>query len=269
MKAPAAKSQIKSSQAAQALRNAIVQPALRVLTVLAVAIWASPFAMALEFGPLKGPVLGTGTKTLVVILHGDGGPGRYDTMAANLAKSVPSATVVALNRPGYGNGKYRSPGIGGGSVADLYTKRNNDALASTLLAMKASLKPRKVIVIGHSGGAGQMGSVIGRFPGIADTVLLVSCPCDVPKWRISRRGKNSWTRSQSPHQFIQGIASKTNVIVVIGDKDGNTRPRFSEQYTAAAKAAGKKVSLVVIPNGTHTWSTLEPTVTKILLKEMR
>jgi len=233
------------------------------------ALFLAPMVQAFEFGPLKGPVLGSGNKTLVVILHGDGGPGRYDKMAARLAKSVPSATVVALNRPGYGSGKYRSPGRGGGSLGDLYTKSNNDALAKTLKSMKASLKPGKVIVIGHSGGAGQMGSVIGRYPGIADTVFLVSCPCDVPNWRISRRGKNNWTSSQSPHKYVNGISSKTRIFVVIGANDGNTKPKFSEQYTAAGKAAGKKVSMIVIPSGSHTWSTLEPTVTKLLLKEMR
>lgn len=226
-------------------------------------------AQAFEFGPLKGPVYGSGSKTLVVILHGDGGPGRYDGMAAALAKAVPSATVVALNRPGYGRGKYRSPGRGGSSMGDLYTKQNNDALAKTLLSMKASLKPRKMVVIGHSGGAGQMGSVIGRYPGIADVVLLVSCPCDVPSWRLSRRGKNNWTSSQSPQDYVKGISSKSRVILVVGAKDSNTKPRFSEAYVAAAKAAGKKTSLVLISGGSHTWSTLEPTVTKILLKEMR
>lgn len=239
------------------------------ITALALTLCLAPLASAFEFGPLKGQVYGGGNKALVVILHGDGGPGRYDGMAAALAKAVPNTTVVTLNRPGYGSGKYRSPGRGGGSVADLYTKRNNDALAKTLIAMRASLKPRKLIVMGHSGGAGQMGSVIGRYPGIADSVALVSCPCNVPMWRMSRRGKNNWRQSQSPLDHVAGIAGNTRITIVVGSNDSNTRPRFSEEYHEAARAAGKKATLTIIPQANHSWSTLEPTVTNILVKEMR
>ncbi|MCB1368823.1 MAG: alpha/beta fold hydrolase [Rhodobacteraceae bacterium] len=239
------------------------------LAAIVVVLVLAPLANAFEFGPLKGPVHGDGNRALLVILHGDGGPGRYDKMAAALAKAVPGSTVVALNRPGYGNGKYRSPGRGGASLGDLYTKPNNDALAQTLIAMRASLKPRKLIVMGHSGGSGQMGSVIGRYPGIADSVVLVSCPCDVPKWRISRPGAHRWPLSQSPLDHVGGISPHTRIIVVIGANDDNTRLPFSREYVAAAKAAGKSVSMVVIPNGNHFWSTLEPTVTNILVKEMR
>ncbi len=244
--------------------RALISPILVALLLL-----VATAATAFEFGPLKGEVYGNGTKNLVVILHGDGGPGRYDNFAKRVANSTPNATVVTLNRPGYGRGKYRSKGRGGSSLGDLYTKRNNDLLAKTLIAMKASLKPKKIIVIGHSGGSGQMGSVIGRYPGISNTVMLVSCPCNVPKWRISRRGKNNWTSSQSPLNYVSKISGRTHIYVVIGVKDSNTKLPFSEEYTAAAKAAGKKVTFVSIPNGTHTWSTLEPTVEKLLAKEMR
>ncbi|MBZ0128160.1 MAG: lysophospholipase [Rhodobacteraceae bacterium] len=239
------------------------------LTAAIVTLVLAPLANAFEFGPLKGPVHGNGNQVLLVILHGDGGPGRYDKMAAALAKAVPGSTVVALNRPGYGNGKYHSPGRGGASLDDLYTKPNNDALAQTLIAMRASLKPKKLIVMGHSGGSGQMGSVIGRYPGIADSVVLVSCPCDVPKWRMARRGRNTWQTSESPLDHVGGVARKTRIILVVGSKDSNTSPRYSEEYHAAARAAGKNVTLNIIPGATHTWSTLEPTVTNILVKEMR
>lgn len=253
-------------------RSALYQTTFRlggIVAAILLALVLTPLAQAFEFGPLKGPAYGNGNKVLLVILHGDGGPGRYDGMAAALAKAVPNATVVTLNRPGYGSGKYRSPGRGGGSLDDLYTKANNDALAKTLIAMRASLKPKKLIVMGHSGGSGQMGSVIGRYPGIADSVVLVSCPCNVPKWRLSRRGKNNWRQSQSPLDHIAGISPRSRIIIVIGANDDNTRLPFSEEYFAAAKAAGKTVSMTVIPNGNHSWSTLEPTVTNILLKEMR
>jgi len=226
--------------------------------------------LAESFGPLEGFRWGGGTKNIVVIIHGDGGPGRYDSFAGALASRYKNSTIITLLRPGYKQGKLRSKGTGGYSVGDQYTKKNNRLVAEALQAIKGNLKARKLIVIGHSGGAAQLGTIIGRFPGIVDTALLVSCPCDVPNWRISRRGKNKWLKSQSPDKFISGIPLSTKVYVVIGERDANTRFRFSKKYVEKSAALGKSnVVLTPIPGGTHSWSTLEPTVGKILAQEMR
>ncbi|EBA03495.1 hypothetical protein RB2150_02529 [Rhodobacteraceae bacterium HTCC2150] len=143
-------------------------------------------------------------------------------------------------------------------------------VADALAAIKANLNGRKLIVMGHSGGAGQLGTIIGRYPGIVDTALLVSCPCNVPKWRISRRGKNNWLQSQSPHNYIKKIPGNTKVLVVIGQHDANTKPIFSREYVKNAHVAGKgNVSLITIPNGTHKWPTLQGTVDKIIAQDVR
>jgi hypothetical protein len=223
---------------------------------------------ALDMAKMTGEIWGGGNRNLVVILHGDGGPGRYDGFAQAIAKANSGTTVVTLNRPGYGYKGKSSPGVGNNGP-DLYTARNNDYVAEALIAMRADLKPRRLVVVGHSGGSGQLGSIIGRYPGIADVALLVSCPCNVPKWRQSRRGTNSWIKSQSPHDYVATIPSRMPVVVVVGDGDSNTYPRFSTEYVNLAKASGKSAQLVLLNGATHTWSTLESGVGAILAKYLK
>jgi pimeloyl-ACP methyl ester carboxylesterase len=225
-------------------------------------------AMALDMAKMTGEVWGSGNRNLVVILHGDGGPGRYDNFAKSVAALKSGTTVVTLNRPGYGYKGKSSPGIGNNGP-DLYTKRNNDYVASALAAMKKDLRPGRLIVIGHSGGSGQLGTIIGRYPGLVDVAFLVSCPCNVPKWRQSRRGTNNWTKSQSPHDHIKSVPARMPVLVIVGDRDSNTRPKFSEEYVEISKSAGKSAQLVMLRGGTHTWSTLEASVRKLVSKYLK
>lgn len=225
-------------------------------------------ALAFEFGPLKGEVWGAGNRALIVILHGDGGPGRYDGFADRLARTYKNTTVVTLNRPGYGRKGLRSPGSSGGG-RDHYTKRNNDLLAQTLSDMKSRLNPRRMIVIGHSGGSGQLGSIIGRYPGVVPVAILGACPCDVPRWRVSRRGSNQWTSSQSPLDYVATISRKTKVYAVTGLRDGNTKPKFARAYVALARQHGKNATLIEPPKGTHSWRTIEPAVADIIRKELK
>lgn len=224
--------------------------------------------LAQSLAPLTGEVWGSGNKNVVVVLHGDGGPGRYDSFAAKMAKTHRGSTIITLNRPGYRYKGKKSPGRGG-NIADLYTKKNNDLLAASLKSIKSSTGTRNLVVMGHSGGAGQLGTVIARFPGVVNTALLVGCPCDVPSWRISRKGKNNWTRSQSPLRFVKKIPKSTQVMAIVGSRDSNTKPRFSEKYVKAAKSAGKNAQLIVVPKGTHSWSNYQSTVESVLRKVVK
>ena len=70
--------------------------------VLCICIFIFPTSLfADDFGPLKGFTLGNGKSNAIVILHGDGGPGRYDAFAAQLAKKHRNSTIITLLRPGY------------------------------------------------------------------------------------------------------------------------------------------------------------------------
>lgn len=224
-------------------------------------------AMAFEFGPLVGKVWGSGNRNLIVILHGDGGPGRYDGFAKAFAARHPGTTLVTLLRPGYRQGSLRSPGSS--QKRDHYTAKNNDLVAATLASMKKSLRPRRLIAVGHSGGSGQLGTIIGRHGGIVDVALLVSCPCDVPNWRVSRKGTNNWLHSQSPLKYVKTIPRSTKVIAITGKNDGNTKVRFPKKYVEAAKAAGKNASHIIIPRANHDWRTLAPSVEQVLTTQLK
>ncbi|MDF1856896.1 alpha/beta hydrolase [Pseudooceanicola sp.] len=212
---------------------------------------------ALDLGPLKGEVFGQGNRNLVVVLHGDSGPGngRMSAFARTIAAQAPGSTVVALTRPGFNGKGGRSPGEN--SSKDHYTKRNNQLVAQSLSAMRKALKPGRTIVVGHSGGAAQTAIVNGSYPGLIDVAILAGCPCNVPAWRVSRRGSNNWTQSQSPHDFAQGLRKGSTVILLTNARDTNTLPRFAEEYAALAKKAGARVTLQIPSGGGHNFSNYE------------
>ncbi|WP_088621927.1 S9 family peptidase [Oceanicola sp. 22II-s10i] len=226
-------------------------PALMAIMALALP------AAALDMGQLKGEVFGQGNRNLVVVLHGDSGPGegRMSDFAKSVAAQAPGSTVVALTRPGFSGRTGRSPGEN--SSKDHYTKRNNQLLAQSISAMRQSLKPGRTIVVGHSGGAAQTAIVNGLYPGLIDVAVLVGCPCNVPAWRVSRKGSNNWTQSQSPHDVVGGLRKGTTVILLTNRGDSNTLPRFAEEYAALAKRAGARVTLQIPSGGGHGFRTYQ------------
>ncbi len=239
-------------------------------TAFALALVLSFFgtlASALDMSPLKGVTWGSGNKNLVVILHGDGGTGRYDGYAASLAKAAKGTTVVTLTRPAFRGRTGGSPGNNG--QKDHYTKRNNKLLAQSLATMKKSLGAKRLIVVGHSGGSGQLGTVVGAYPGIVDVAILAACPCDVPNWRVHRRGRNQWTQSQSPHKFAHKVPRSTKVYAVSFQGDRNTKPVFAETYYQIAKAAGVNISFSAPAGGSHSWSDYAPVVDKYIRQNLR
>jgi len=192
----------------------------------------------------------------VVFLHGDvsrGGPANYHYKIANqIAAQNGSATVIALLRPGYYDGKGKTSPGNNYNRKDQYTPQNNKLVAQTLISIKKAYPNRRLIVIGHSGGAAQLGSVIGQYPGIVNTAVLLSCPCHLddwlrghPKWRLR------WKRSQSPHSFITRLSAKTRIIAITGANDKNTFPSLALNYVKAAKQKRIPARAVIVPGGNH------------------
>lgn len=204
--------------------------------------------------------------TLVVILHGDlsrGGAADYHVPIAREIGERPGVIAVALVRPGYPDGR---GGVSQGSHSgrrDHYTAENNAIVADALRTLTAAHGASRTVVIGHSGGAAQTGAIIGRFPEVADAAMLVSCPCDVRKWR--RMGNRSaWRRSQSPIEFADGVAADMRLVALTGGSDGNTRPILAEEYVAALTARGVDARFVLIPERGHGFNGLWPTVRREL-----
>ncbi|WP_299354023.1 alpha/beta hydrolase [uncultured Shimia sp.] len=250
----------------------MIQISKRLLSMIAFLIFTLP-AFAQSPGPLQGKVYGSGNRALVVVQHGDvssGGAANYHyDFARSVARANKNVTVFALLRPGYSDGKgLKSKGSNSGR-RDHYTKTNNKLVAQTIQAMAKQVGTSKIIGVGHSGGAAQLGGVLGLAPGLLDSAILVSCPCDIATWR-SKRGKSAWPKSasQSPHKQISKIAKGTRITLVVGTNDSNTFPDLSKDYVAAAKARGLSAQYVPVNGAGHGFSGTQSTVRKLVKTEI-
>jgi pimeloyl-ACP methyl ester carboxylesterase len=159
-----------------------------------------------------------------------------------------------MQRPGYRSELGVSDGESGPGDDD-YTSRNAEIIAVALGSLRSFNPGKKILLIGHSGGAAMTALVASRFPGSADAYLLGACPCDVPawrQWRSSSAGKGgAWSRSLSPLAEAEKIGPGTLISMVVGNKDENTLPQFSEAYARALQARGVKIRATYAMNATH------------------
>ena len=221
----------------------------------ALAMLAALPASAQDFGPLVGTVFGSGEDALVVFLHGDvsgGGDATYHERAMQQLTARNRGVVgVALVRPGYSNGRETSPGTNH-DRRDQYTAENLALVAETLQSLRQAYPADRFIVVGHSGGAATLGGILGMYPGLVETAILVSCPCDIDRWR-SEVGRRPFPRSepQSPDLWIDAIAPETQIILLTGADDDNTFPALAEDYGAATAARGIATEVIIVPGAGH------------------
>jgi pimeloyl-ACP methyl ester carboxylesterase len=195
--------------------------------------------------------------TLIVVVHGDisdGGAATYHVaFAQTLAR--PGAIVVALTRPGYTDGQGRvSQGNTFGRL-DNYTPANVAAVGGAIAALRNYHRPRRVIYVGHSGGAAIGGVLIGRARGLIDAAVLVSCPCDIPRW-LRERHQPAWQRSLSPSLHGPRVPRATRVAVIAGDADTNTFPAQAEDYVKGLARRGVDARFILLQGAGHGLSTL-------------
>ncbi|PID37331.1 MAG: hypothetical protein CR993_00850 [Rhodobacterales bacterium] len=227
---------------------------------------------AQDFGPLVGASFGKGREAVVVFLHGDMSNGRAPTyhqaLMRSLSDAAPQVTAIAMYRPGYGDGFVKlSPGDNNGRW-DQYTADNNDLLAETLQSLREGYPESRLVVAGHSGGAAQLGAVMGRYPGLVDVAILISCPCDFPVWRAGRNRQLVRSADQNPIDLISGIDPATRILAVTGKRDRNTFPKLAKAYVAAARAAGLDATLELVPEADHWNDKLKARVLEIMLEEV-
>lgn len=201
--------------------------------------------------PLTGESYGNGSDALIVLMHGDvsrGGPAKYmHPFAQRVSQRYPQATVVSLLRPGYSDGNLTSPGTNH-NRRDQYTAENNRLVGETIANLKAAHPGAKMIVMGHSGGAAQLGAVIGQRAGLVDGAILLACPCDVKRWRAPFR---PFPRSQSPIDFAATTSPATQVIAITGANDDNTYSDLARSYVSALQTGGVNAKFVEVPNAGH------------------
>jgi pimeloyl-ACP methyl ester carboxylesterase len=178
-------------------------------------------------------------RDLIVVVHGDtssGGPA--DTLFPFAQRLAGTGVVaVALLRPGYSDKAGRTSGGDNHGRVDSYTPANIAAIGNAIEALKKHYQPARTILVAHSGGAAISGVLIGKIPGIVQAAVLISCPCDLARWRKERSG-SAWTRSESPSSYIQKVPTSTTVIAITGTEDDNTRPGLAEDYVAQLAKRG-------------------------------
>jgi pimeloyl-ACP methyl ester carboxylesterase len=206
---------------------------------------------------------------LLVVLHGDqprnpscptkecGEPDYQDAFAAKGAAGR-DVIAVGLLRPGYTDPRGNtSDGVRGETTGDNYNTRNTDAIAAAIVELKRRYHSRQVVIAGHSGGAAIAANILARHSNLIDAALLVSCPCDVEKWRehmFQRTQYSGFLRpvdTLSPIDLIDGLSKQVAVTMMVGSEDTIAPPSLSESYQAKAVKLGKRVRLVRVDGKEH------------------
>jgi pimeloyl-ACP methyl ester carboxylesterase len=192
---------------------------------------------------------------LVVVVHGDISDGGAATYHAAFARGLgrPGVVAVALIRPGYVDAAGRKSEGSTLDRSDNYTAANVAAIAGAIDALKKHYRARRVIYVGHSGGAAIGGVLVGRRPGLVDAAVLVSCPCDIARW-LHERGRPPWPRSLSPDFFIARVPTTTELIAITGTGDANTFPALAQDYVARLTARGVPARFVAVEGAGHGFS---------------
>ena len=216
-------------------------------------------------GRLKAQVYSTtpssARPTLVIVLHGDvfdptpsyqyafaqaltegfDAPAMPDRVRARLRTQPDLHDIVAagLLRPGYtDNAGDRSDGRRGEARGDNYTAEAVDAVATAARTLARRFMARRVVLVGHSGGATIAAIVLGRHPEVADAALLVACGCGA-------------TRSLQPLDVARGIRQDVTVRLLVGAEDAVTPAEQSRRYAEVLRQRGLDAQVTVLPGLGH------------------
>ena len=199
-------------------------------------------------------------KTLVFVLHGDAPfakPSYHYAFAAEAAK-LPGVRAIGILRPGYEDKDGDiSPGVRGLTTGDNYTPDRVDAIARAIARIEARYPGARHIVVGHSGGAAITADLAALRPDLVDGVLLVSCPCDLPKWRAFMKKKIPQAPFEQPVDSYNSIAlvprlsPRLALSMMVGSADDTAPPDLTQAYAAAARSHGIAVDLRILPGKPH------------------
>ena len=194
------------------------------------------------------------TETLMVMLHGDtsrGGPVDY---AFRFAKRFagPIVTAVGMARPGYPAYGRKSSGTATRSQSRnaKFRLKEIQSIGAAISRLKTYHQADRLILVGHSGGAIISGVLLGSQPNLVDGVILISCPCDVPRWRRERH-RRPLASAQSPHKWLKKARLDVRIIAITGSKDRNTFPRLAKSYVKAAHKSGIQAQYVEVASAGH------------------
>jgi len=197
---------------------------------------------------------------LVVVVHGDSpdGPPTYQyRFAEQAAAAISDAVVAAVLRPGYSDGEDSSDGMRGYTTGDNYTPEVVNAVASVLSELNDRYHPRRVILIGHSGGAAIVGDLLGQPGRAVDGALLISCPCDLEEWRKHMqlvKGGAIWerpVRSLSPLALVESVPASAKIWLLVGSDDQIAPSALTLAHADALRNRHVAVNVTIAPGLGH------------------
>ena len=206
--------------------------------------------------------------TLVVALHGDifdptpsyqyafaqaltqgfAAPAMPQPVRARLGTHPNIEDVVAagLLRPGYtDNAGDHSDGERGEARGDNYTAEVVDAVATAARALAQRYMARRVVLVGHSGGATIAALVLGRHPEVADAALLVACGCGE-------------THSLQPLDMTANVRSDVTIRLLVSEDDEVTPPSQSRRYAEVLRKRGVDAQVTALPGLGHNIMFTQP-----------
>lgn len=196
-------------------------------------------------------------ETLAVFIHGDSGRGSGGWMtdymfteAQFISTTYPDVVGVGILRPGFrdieGN---RSPGANYGGFVLAATQEANDAIARTIVHLKEKHGAKRVIGIGHSGGAVILGVLIGSHPGLFDGVVLVGMVCDL--WKMTYTGGYRVSHAKGPVDYVDDVPQGTVIRTITGERDTLTKPLFAQNCVSKWKERGLDAEAIIVPGANH------------------
>jgi pimeloyl-ACP methyl ester carboxylesterase len=197
---------------------------------------------------------------LVIVVHGDSpdGPPTYQyRFAERAAAAISDAVVAAVLRPGYSDGEDSSDGMRGFTTGDNYTPEVVNAVATVLSELRDRYHPRRVILVGHSGGAAIVGDLLGQQGAAVDGAVLVSCPCDLTEWRKhmqSVKGGAIWerpVRSLSPLALVDNVPASAKIWLLVGSDDQIAPSALTLAYAEALRNRNVAVNVTIAPGLGH------------------
>ncbi|NVJ69485.1 MAG: prolyl oligopeptidase family serine peptidase [Alphaproteobacteria bacterium] len=207
------------------------------------------------------PKEGETIERLVVFLHGDAArrdPTYQYKSADFIAKNWPGTVAVGMLRPSYKDGCGKgSDGADSFKMGDNYTPQVVASLAASIRALKDEFNPKQTIIMGHSGGSALTGLLAARYGALQDMSVMISCPCDLPKWRqmMAKLTENPRWKNDMPGLSataeVGTIPVGADVRLFVGANDRVTPPFLSEEFVAAAKARGMEFPLTIVPDASH------------------
>lgn len=194
--------------------------------------------------------------TLVVYLHGDGSRTirPSDSLKRGVSKiNKKNVAHIILMRPGY----YDSTNHFSTGISDRrsrrgtgYNSHNVEEIALAIKKLKDYHKAKKIILVGHSGGAAIAALILGRHPGIANGAILAACPCNVNKW-AQMGGKKSGRGALSPHDYVENVEPDVTIMALTGTKDDNTFPVLAVEYIEKLKKKNINATFIGVEGETH------------------